>query len=192
MARNRYTDEQKAEALRIYQEHGAGEAARRTGIARVTISSWAKRTPLQPGVATDATVATQRTEQVRASVEVAALTRAQKRDRLVDDLLDDVQWYRQLMRSPTLERKVVTLSGGKDSGAMAEIVDVERDLPTFGDMKNLMWMIGVSIDKVQLLSGEATERHEQLSRESAVAKFRAFADELQERKLRMIEGGGGA
>jgi hypothetical protein len=41
MARRR-TRAQREQALRLYEKHGAAEAARRTGIARATIERWAK------------------------------------------------------------------------------------------------------------------------------------------------------
>jgi transposase-like protein len=37
-----YTDEQRAEAVDLYVEHGAAEAARRTGISSRSIRGWAK------------------------------------------------------------------------------------------------------------------------------------------------------
>lgn len=49
--RRTYTDAEKAEALALYAEVGAAEAARQTGINRGTIVSWASRN----GVAADAT-----------------------------------------------------------------------------------------------------------------------------------------
>lgn len=43
MARRVYTEDEKAEALRIYQEHGPSAAARETGIPKGTIAAWARR-----------------------------------------------------------------------------------------------------------------------------------------------------
>jgi hypothetical protein len=43
MAAQDYTEQERDEALAIYRELGAAEAARRTGISRPTISSWASR-----------------------------------------------------------------------------------------------------------------------------------------------------
>lgn len=39
MART-YTDDEKAEAVAVYVEHGLAEAARRTGIPKPTLSNW--------------------------------------------------------------------------------------------------------------------------------------------------------
>lgn len=43
MARRVYTEDEKAEALRIYEEHGPSVAARETGIPKGTIAAWARR-----------------------------------------------------------------------------------------------------------------------------------------------------
>lgn len=43
MQRQRWTPEQKADALRLLAEHGKAEAARRTGIPAGTIASWGVR-----------------------------------------------------------------------------------------------------------------------------------------------------
>ncbi|MGP5484586.1 hypothetical protein ACTXMZ_16555 [Brachybacterium alimentarium] len=41
--RRKYTEEQKAEALRIYKAEGTTAASKQTGIPKPTISSWARR-----------------------------------------------------------------------------------------------------------------------------------------------------
>lgn len=66
MARRVYTDDEKAEALELYAQHGAAETARRTGISLGTVKSWASRA----GVATDAADVT------RAATEVASARRS--------------------------------------------------------------------------------------------------------------------
>lgn len=72
-----YTDDQKANALNLWTEHGACEASRRTGIPRGTISSWAKRAQLAPPVAAGRTLdATERARQAW------ALRRAEMADEL--------------------------------------------------------------------------------------------------------------
>lgn len=76
MGRRVYTDEQKAEALALYAEHGAAETARRTGIAKGTIQSWASRT----GVATTCN------EQRQANVEALKARWAERRAIMVDEI----------------------------------------------------------------------------------------------------------
>ena len=47
MPKSEYTDEQKQEALDLYEEHGPAEAERRTGIPKKTIASWGYRSGVQ-------------------------------------------------------------------------------------------------------------------------------------------------
>jgi transposase-like protein len=76
MARRSFTDEQRAEALALYAEVGAAEAARRTGIAAGTIQSWASRS----GVATACN------ERTAAAVEAAQQQWAQRRVAMVHEM----------------------------------------------------------------------------------------------------------
>jgi len=56
-------------------------------------------------------------------------------------------------------RRVVVLSGGKDAPASWEVVDVELPSPPAKDQQLRAAAIGVLVDRLQLLSGAATERH---------------------------------
>jgi transposase-like protein len=76
MARTRYTDEQKADALALYVEHGPAETARRTGIAKGTLASWAHRAGVQ-SVATELTAA---------ATEAASAKWAERRQTMVDEI----------------------------------------------------------------------------------------------------------
>lgn len=76
MTRRSYTDEQKAEALALYAEHGAAETARRTGITSGTIQSWASRS----GVATTCN------ERTAAAVEAAQQQWAERRLAMVHEM----------------------------------------------------------------------------------------------------------
>lgn len=76
MPRARYDDATKAEALRLYAEHGPAEAARITGIPAPTVRSWARRN----GVASVATPERQ------AAIEAARLTWTQRRTTLTAQL----------------------------------------------------------------------------------------------------------
>jgi hypothetical protein len=80
MPARKYTDEQIEEALRIYREDGVAEAARQTGMNANTIASYARRKKVQ----TDAPA------HVRAAIEMASLTRQQKREAFADVLLDQM------------------------------------------------------------------------------------------------------
>jgi len=56
-------------------------------------------------------------------------------------------------------RRVVVLSGGKHAPASWEVVDVELPSPPAKDQQARAAAIGVLVDRLQLLSGAATERH---------------------------------
>jgi hypothetical protein len=73
---SQYAPDVKAEALAVYLDHGAAEAARQTGIPNGTIRSWAHR----DGVAT---VAAQNT---RAATEAARVQWEQRRLELADEI----------------------------------------------------------------------------------------------------------
>lgn len=76
MAAKKWTDEQRAQALRLYDEVGACEAGKRTGIPQATISSWARRT----GVQSSAPAAT------KAAVDHLVLKWAERKLLLTDKL----------------------------------------------------------------------------------------------------------
>ena len=77
MARKSYTAEQRAEAVDLYREHGAAEAARRTGITAGSIRSWASRSG----------VATERREELEAGIAAAAVSHEARRATLAEKML---------------------------------------------------------------------------------------------------------
>jgi hypothetical protein len=74
MARRSYTDEQRGDALKLYQQVGPAEAGRRLGIPSTTVRQWAKR----------AGASSPRAEHVAAAVRGAQLTWGQRRAELAD------------------------------------------------------------------------------------------------------------
>lgn len=160
----KWTPEQRDEALRLYTQLGAGEAARQTGIPQPTISSWARRA----GVQSDAPAKT------AAAVEQARLTMEARKAQLALDLMDDIQQIRAQLFAPCVERKAMVVSDGAQLGSHVEVIDVERDQPSFGDQKAIMTTLAIAVDKVQILTGEATERidHTGLPLERPVAEER--------------------
>ena len=76
MARRAYTEDEKAEALKLYEEQGPGAVQKQLGIPKGTVGRWAKA----------AGVGTVRTENVRARVEAAQLDNAERRANLVKRL----------------------------------------------------------------------------------------------------------
>lgn len=66
-----YTDDQRAEALRLYRDVGAAEAGRRCEIPSATIRSWARRGGVSPERPAS--------EQTRAATDAARRSWAQRR-----------------------------------------------------------------------------------------------------------------
>jgi transposase-like protein len=133
MAKRTYTPEQKAEALRLYEKHGAGEAARRMQMPVQTVSSWARRA----GIQTDAPAA------MTAAIEMAQLSREQKREELKNRLLDKALDMLGRMDEPHIDYK------GKD------VVKVHWEKAPSGACQNYANAAGTLIDKFRLEMGEA-------------------------------------
>ncbi len=70
---SKYTDTQRQDAVDLYVEHGATEAARRTGVSRRSVNEWAKAA----GVTAQAKI--EKTQQAR---DVLATTVAKDREEL--------------------------------------------------------------------------------------------------------------
>lgn len=171
MAARRWTDEQQAEALALHRSHGPAEASRLTGIPKGTIASWARR----QGVETNAPV------EREAAVESAVLAAEQRRLDLANNLLGDVQGLRRRLFAPIAYAHVKTVNGGKDAPADVETVWVDCDQPVPADQLRLVQAVGVLIDKVQLLTGEATERHDFTGEYDLEAELRAYQQGLADR-----------
>jgi transposase-like protein len=142
----RYSEEEQAEALALYREHGPHEAGRRSGIPHRTISRWARAR----GVSTDATAKT-------ADATAAARARiALKRQVLKEQFLDTAAELLRRVSIPHVEVKVV--SDGAEMGSHAELV--ETPLPTAAAAKAYVIGAATALDKVRLEEGEVTDRRE--------------------------------
>lgn len=126
-----YTDEQREEALKVYAEVGPSEAERQTGINKKTITSWAKRVGLKTSVA----------HNMAEAVEASRLKREQKKELLIDEMLDEAR------------------NAVRDMSATVTVGDITMKTPP-KDRQALASAAGTLIDKIQLLSGEATSRNE--------------------------------
>jgi hypothetical protein len=181
-----YTDEQRAEALGLYVELGAPETARRLGIPKPTVASWARRAGLQTGAA-GASRARARTESARARwAEVSQ----EHREELAGRLLAEVHTLLDQVQEPTTYHHVVTLSGGKDAPASAAVVPVEVPHPVAKDQQARVAAVAALVDKLQLLTGQATERLDDLGGfdlEADLRTHQAREDELH--RLRLVVGG---
>lgn len=171
MAAKRWTDEQRDEALRLFRSHGPAEASRLTGIPKATVASWARRHQVQTNVVVEREEA----------VEASALQAEQRRLDLAASLLGDVQGLRARLFAPLDYAHVKTVSGGKDSPGEVETVWVSCDQPVPADQLRLAQAMGVLIDKVQLLTGEATERVDLTGEYDLEAELRAYQQGLADR-----------
>lgn len=158
MART-YTDAQKADAVAIYVDTGnLHQAARTCGAAPNSVKNWALAQGHDPEV-----IAARASEKTAAATRARVEDMAARRAQLASDLMGDVNRLRGQLFAPCVERKVVTLAGSKDEVGTWELVDIDRDQPTFTDQKAIMTTIAIAVDKIQILTGEATERVEHRS-----------------------------
>lgn len=160
MADGNVSPEQRREWAREALEAGASfqTAADAAGVTKGTVSKWAKKYGWDvPDI-----------EERRSQTEAAALSFAERRERLAHELLDDVeQFRRRLFAGVTIHR--VNRKG--------EPISIDLDEPPPQDMQSLMTCIAIGVDKVQILTGAATQR---LGYESSAdpAKVAGLADEL--------------
>lgn len=147
MARRSYTDAEKAEALELHATVGPAEAARRTGITKGTIESWASRAGLQAPAS----------ETTAAAVEASLVSLADRKAQLAADLMGDIERLRRSLWEPCVEKRLMTVGTG-DGKSRIQVGECERDQPTFDDQKRIMTTLAIAIDKVQILTGDATER----------------------------------
>jgi len=173
VARRTYTDEEKAEALAIYQEHGPTAAQDALGIPKGTVTKWAKQ----------AGVKTRVLENLQAGLKASHLAFEQRRINLAHGLLDDIARLRSQLFAPCKKVEITTVSDGQQQGSHVEVVEALLDEPTFADKKAILTSIGIAVDKVQLLSGGATSRHEEVDVTAQVAQLR---DELAERRAKRV------
>lgn len=144
----------RAEALAVYQQDGAAAAARHAGVSRATIYNWANA----------AGIDVKDPKRTAAATASRLADVAERKTQLASDLLDDAQALRAQLFAPCVERKAMSVSDGKDSGSHVEIIDIERDKPTFSEQVRVLTATAIAVDKVQLLTGEATERIESVSK----------------------------
>lgn len=141
MAPREYTEDEKANALRLYGEVGLAEAWRQSGIPKPTIASWARRAGLPH---TDAA----------AKTAVATMAASARADQL-----------RAELRLGLLE-KAVDLLGRMDAqhvefkNSAKEIREVVYPIAPAGAVQNYATSVGILIDKYRLEVGEATARSE--------------------------------
>lgn len=123
MARRAYTDDEKAEALRLYETDGPRAASEQTNIPRSTIQSWAKTAGVRTG----------RSEKARAHVEAAQLDAKALRAQLEVRYLQEAHRMLDKMYQPAQ-----TVSAG---------TVVFTDEPTAEALQKLMTTSSIALDK---------------------------------------------
>lgn len=134
MARRVYTDEQRAEALRLFETDGPSKAAKATGIAKGTIAGWAKA----------AGVRTVRNENVRARVDAAKLDNSERRANLVKRLYGLAEASVELVENPADYQTILKGSMGVEGAASPGFIPAQ-------DKQREMTAIGIMLDKAAVL-----------------------------------------
>ena len=149
----RWSDEQRTHALDLLATATLSDVSRETGIPKRTIVDWAKAA----GIETSSPQARAKTARAR---EVLEAVTAEKRADLAAGLLADAQRLRTQLFAPVVEKRAMAIALGHDQGQEIEVAEVPLDRPTPTDQVKIMTAVAIAVDKIQLLTGEATERHE--------------------------------
>ena len=135
---NTYTDQQRAEALDLYLQHGTAETARRLNIPKRTVRHWANQAQL----------AAARSQALDEGGKILAKTHAVMREELRVLLLEKTVDLLERMDQPHTEYKA----------AGSDIHKLEHEHATSSDVKNYASSIKDLLDKYRLEMGEATSR----------------------------------
>ena len=122
---------------------------------------------------------------VATAVEARLATVAERKAKLAEALLGDIEKLRKQLWAPTVERKPMVVSDGKDLGSHIEIAEVIYDRPPTADQKRIVEAVAILVDKIQLLTGDATARIEQTDGAAAQpkrAQLVTVVDQLAERR----------
>lgn len=121
--RRAYTDEQKAEALRLYEVEGPSAASKQTGIPKSTLRSWAESSGVR----------TVRAQNTRKATEAAKADAKALRAQLEVRYLQEA--HRMLDK---MHERAVTVSAGSV---------VETDEPPAEALQKLMTTSSIALDK---------------------------------------------
>lgn len=193
MARSSWTDEQREQALMALHDGATlGQVHADTGIPKGTLASWkrrqgeADRQRMQEELAYDdpeghaerTAAAQKRLEQTAAARTKLQHLSTEDRQQLAARLREEVHQLLDRINSPTTYKHVKVVSQGAEAGQVVEVVDVDLELPTAADTKALVTSAAILVDKLQLLTGEATERVDHTGSEPVDldAEWRQLAD----------------
>lgn len=106
---------------------------------------------------------------------------------LADRLIDEVTAPHEMI-------DIKVLGGGKDSAATVETVRTQIPSPVPADKQRLVTSAAIVLDKLLLLSGEATSRSEQIGadRDALTERAKQLRDELAERRAAAASAAGEA
>lgn len=153
----KWSDTDRAHALDLLRNGNTlADTARQTGIPKRTVSDWARA----EGIETSTPQARAKTARAR---EVLEAVTAEKRADLAAGLLADAQRLRAELFAPCVEKRAMAVNQGGDQGQEIEVAEVPLDRPTPTDQVKIMTAVAIAVDKIQLLTGEATERHEHVA-----------------------------
>lgn len=173
MQRQTYSAEQRAHALELLATVGLAEAVRITGIAKGTISSWGHRAGVEGATGSSATAAG-----VAVAAERKLATIAERKAALAEGLMSDIERLRRDLFAPTVERKAIAAGHMRE----VEIVEIRHATTTPAERKTTVQAIAGALEAVQLLTGEATQRIEQVTGDTPRARANAVVDELERRR----------
>jgi transposase-like protein len=157
----KYTDTQKAAAVKLYDEHGTAETAKRTGITPRTIRRWAK----------DAGHVSEDNAQKTTKARAAGAQQVAE------------AWGNFREAEATGAGTTAT----KVRDAIVAAVDHGR---RSREARDLAVVYGILIDKAELLSGNATQRVQVWAEDAVDAELRAMLADLDEVVNRDRQAGG--
>ena len=134
MTRRAHTDDEKAEALRIYEEHGPTAAQKQTGIHKATVTKWAKAA----GVAT---VAVQNMREAREAIQES---NAERRARLVQRLYGIAETSADLLENPAEYQTILKGEMGIERGGRPGFIPAQ-------DKQRELTAMGIALDKAAML-----------------------------------------
>lgn len=175
MRQSSWSVEQRQAAIDLAVEVGKAEAARRLGIPPGTVGSWLHRAGLHevtPGAV----------ERMAPAIEQRQANVADRKARLAERMLTEAEDMLGQLRESSIEKVVKVVSKGTAFGSETEVVEVCYDRPPTADQKRIVEAVAILVDKIQLLTGEATARTETtLAGEPARAALTATVLRLAER-----------
>ena len=168
----RWTDEQRTEALQLLSEVGKREAARRTGIPEGTIASWGVRRGVRAPMP----------EKLVDMHLRRNLSLSERKRKLADSLLDKAEAFVTQLDASVVEKVVKVVPQGGGAGSVTEVVEVRYGKPPTADAKRIVESIGVLVDKIQLLTGDVTARTELVGGEQERSATLATVTDLLARR----------